>query len=139
MFLSKNQRLIMLAKKYGLRMGAKRFVAGTQIKEMVQSVRTLNEVGITVTVDYLGEFVRTQEEAEEMTIHSIKTIEAFIEHRLSAQLSVKLTSIGLDISDEVVEENLRRILEAAQKGDIDVNIDMEDDSRLERTIALYEK
>ncbi|MGL4819039.1 MAG: proline dehydrogenase family protein, partial [Bacilli bacterium] len=117
----------------------KRFVAGTTIDETVKVIQQLNAQGLCVTVDYLGEFVTSESEALEMTEHAVATVEAFKKNHLNAQLSVKLTSIGLDISDAIVEKHMRMILDAAVKAGVDVNIDMEDHTRLDRTLALFRK
>src|SRR5690606_29604002 len=59
--------------------------------------------------------------------------------KLNAQLSLKMTSMGLDISDEVVMSNMRRILDAAKENNVFVTIDMEDYSRCEKTIEIFKE
>ena len=67
-----------------------------------------------MTIDYLGEFIDNEQEAEEMADQCIDAIRAISEHSLDSQLSLKLTSMGLDISEQVVMKNMRRILEEAK-------------------------
>jgi len=55
--MSQNQFLNTTAKKYGLKLGAQSVVAGTNIQDMIQSVKELNNNGISATIDNLGEFV----------------------------------------------------------------------------------
>jgi proline dehydrogenase len=139
MFLSKNKLLTKLAKKYGLRFGAGRFVAGETIQLATKVIEDLNKKGLDVTIDYLGEFIDDELEANEMANNSIIAIEVIGNGNLQSQLSLKLTSMGLDISDEVVIRNMRRILSVAMKHKVFVTIDMEDYSRCERTLNIFKE
>lgn len=126
-----------LAKRYGLRFGASRFVAGDTIDHAINVIKELNSKGLDVTLDYLGEFIEDVQEANEMADNCIKAIEAIGNNRLQSQVSLKLTSMGLDISEEVVLQNMRRILTAAKRHQIFVTIDMEDYSRCEKTLEIF--
>ncbi|WP_456277761.1 proline dehydrogenase family protein [Bacillus sp. AK128] len=139
LFLSKNKALTKLAKKYGLHFGAARFVAGETIDLAVKVIKGLNKKGLSVTIDYLGEFVEHEEEANEMAEGSIKAVKAIGREKLDSQLSLKMTSMGLDISDEVVLRNMRRILEAAKENGVFVTIDMEDYSRCAKTLEIFKQ
>ncbi|MBM7694440.1 proline dehydrogenase [Peribacillus deserti] len=139
LFLSKNKALTKMAKKYGLRFGARRFVAGETIGEAVDVIKQLNKQGLCVTIDYLGEFVDNEQEAGQIADGSIAAIKAIGREGLDSQLSLKLTSMGLDISDEVVMSNMRRIMEAAVDNNVFVTIDMEDYSRCEKTIQIFKQ
>lgn len=137
LFLSKNKPLTKAAKRYGLRFGASRFVAGETINHAVNVIKDLNNKGLGVTIDYLGEFVDNEAEAIERTNHSIAAIQAIGRERLNSQLSLKMTSMGLDISEELVLKNMRRILEAAKKNNVFVTIDMEDFTRCQKTLDIF--
>lgn len=139
LFLSKNKSMTKLAKKYGLRFGAARFVAGESIEQAVHVIKELNRKGLCVTVDYLGEFIDNEAEAKAMADHCVEAIEAIGKQKLDAQLSLKATSMGLDLSSEVVLENMQRILQAAKDHDVFVTIDMEDYARCEKTISLFKE
>lgn len=139
LFLSKNKTLTKLAKKYGLRFGAARFVAGESITLATDVIKDLNQKDLDVTIDYLGEFVDNEKEANEMADNSILAIEAIGKEQLHSQLSLKMTSMGLDISDEFVMRNMKRILEAAKKHNVFVTIDMEDYSRCGKTIEIFKE
>lgn len=139
LFLSKNKGLTKMAKKYGLRFGAARFVAGETIDLAVNVIKDLNKKNLAVTIDYLGEFVDTVKEANEMADGSIAAIKAIGREKLNSQLSLKMTSMGLDISDETVMNNMRRILDAAKENGVFVTIDMEDYSRCQKTIDIFKQ
>jgi len=137
MFLSRNKMMTKLAKRYGLRFGASRFVAGDTIDHAINVIKELNSKGLDVTLDYLGEFIEDVQEANEMADNSIKAIEAIGNNRLQSQVSLKLTSMGLDISEEVVLQNMRRILTVAKRHQVFVTIDMEDYSRCAKTLEIF--
>ncbi|RBP05473.1 proline dehydrogenase family protein [Rossellomorea aquimaris] len=137
LFLSKNKPMTKLAKKYGLRFGAGRFVAGSSILQAVEVIRELNSQNLVVTIDYLGEFVDNEREANEMALECVEAIRAIGRENLKSQLSLKMTSMGLDISEEVVMKNMRLILDEATKQNVFVTIDMEDYSRCGKTIDIF--
>ncbi|WP_374721117.1 proline dehydrogenase family protein [Peribacillus tepidiphilus] len=139
LFLSKNKSMTKLAKKYGLRFGASRFVAGETIEKATNVIKELNKQGLCVTIDYLGEFVDNVAEANEMADHSIEAIKAIGREKLDSQLSLKMTSMGLDISDEAVMRNMRRILDTAKENNVFVTIDMEDYSRCQKTLDIFKQ
>ena len=139
LFLSKNRTLTKLAKRYGLRFGASRFVAGETIEQAAAVIKELNKKRLAVTIDYLGEFAETEREASEMVNQSLEAIRMIGREGLDSQLSLKLTSMGLDISDELVMNHMRRILSVAKENGVFVTIDMEDYSRCQKTIDILKK
>ncbi|WP_423408099.1 proline dehydrogenase family protein [Heyndrickxia sp. MSNUG] len=139
LFLSKNKFFTEMAKKYGLRFGASRFVAGEQIEQAVQVIKGLNQKKLAVTVDFLGEFVDNEREANERADNSIQAIKAIGREKLNAQLSVKMTSLGFDISEQVVMNNMRRIMDAAKENNVFVTIDMEDYARCQKTLDIFKQ
>ncbi|MDR7072950.1 proline dehydrogenase [Fictibacillus barbaricus] len=139
LFLAKNKTLTRLAKKYGLRFGAGRFVAGATLESSIAAIKKLNEKGMPVTIDHLGEFVDNEKEAAEMTDHCIQAIKAIAKEKLDSQLSLKMTSMGLDISDELVLRNMRKIMDEATKHNVMITIDMEDYSRCGKTLDIFKQ
>ncbi|MCM3670305.1 proline dehydrogenase family protein [Mesobacillus maritimus] len=139
LYLSQNRMMTRLAKKYGLRLGAARFVAGSSLEEAVEAIKALNEKGLAVTVDYLGEFIDNKADTVERVNQCIKMIEVISKEKLDAQLSVKLTSMGLDLSRELALENMKKILSKAEECQVFVTIDMEDYSRCQMTIDIFKE
>jgi proline dehydrogenase len=139
LFLSKNRAANNAAKRWGLRFGASRFVAGETIESAIKAVRELNAQGIVATLDHLGEFVFSKEEAVESAEYCIRTLDAIEEAGVTSNLSVKLTQLGLDISKDLCMENMRRILERAKKYGNFVRIDMEDYAHNEVTIEIFKE
>ncbi|MCF6138588.1 proline dehydrogenase family protein [Pseudalkalibacillus berkeleyi] len=139
LFMGQNKVATKMAKKYGLRFGAGRFVAGASLESSLEAIKKLNAENLPVTIDHLGEFVDNEEEANEMTNHCIEAIKAISNQNLTSQLSLKLTSMGLDISREMVLRNMKRILEVADEYDVFVTIDMEDESRCQATLDIFKE
>lgn len=139
LFLSKNKILTRLAKRYGQRFGAARFVAGETVEQAVEVIKGLNRKGLKVTIDYLGEFIDNETEADLMADNCIMAIEAIGREKLDSQMSLKLTSMGMDISDEIVITNMKRIMEAAKNHNVFVTIDMEDYERCAKTLQIFKQ
>ncbi len=136
--LSKNKRANELAKQYGLRFGADKFVAGETIETAMAKVQELHQLGMSVTLDHLGEFVTDAREARESTEYCLETLDAIFDHRLNVNLSVKLTQLGLDIDPGLCKDHLRQILERAKEYDLFVRVDMEDFGHLAITLEMVE-
>ncbi|MFC4620174.1 proline dehydrogenase family protein [Camelliibacillus cellulosilyticus] len=134
--LSQNQMLNKAAQKYGLKLGAQSVVAGTNIDEMIQSIRELNAHGISCTIDNLGEFVYKKEEALEAKNQILEVIEAINKNQVDAHISLKPTQLGLDIDYNFCYNNLEEIVERAKAYDIFVNIDMEDYRHLQPSFDI---
>jgi len=139
LYLSKHQKATELARKHGLKFGANRFVSGESLTSAIDVTKRLNEENILVTLDHLGEFVLTKEEADEATKSCIKTLDAIEKNGLNANLSLKLTQIGLDLSEELCLKNMKTILQVAKETNNFVRIDMEDYARNEKTLRIFKE
>jgi len=116
---------------------ASRFVAGTQVGDAVNAIRELNTRGLNVTVDHLGEHTARPEEASDATQAILKTLDELDKAGVRANISIKLTQIGLGLDDSLCSQNLERILGLARQYGNFVRIDMEDTPYTDRTIELY--
>src|SRR5690554_1112095 len=139
LFLSRSKLLNHLARKWGIKFVAGKMVGGSNFKETVKVIRDLNARGMCVTADHLGEFVTSQEVARIRTEECISTIKTIRQEQIDSQVSLKLTSLGLDIDSSLVYENLERILQAAKENNVNVTIDMEDEQRCQATLELFKK
>lgn len=128
-----------LFRKYGMRMGVARFVAAERLEETLNIVSRLNRQGLLVTLDYLGESVHESEAAVKAADQAILMLRRIQEQRLSSNISVKLTQLGLCIDRALCLQQMRRILDEAVRTDNFVRIDMEDSSVTEATIDLFEE
>jgi proline dehydrogenase len=116
---------------------ASRFVAGERLEDAVSVVKELNSKGINVTLDRLGEHVTNTEEAAEATREIVTIIKTINEREIRANVSIKLTQIGLALGKQVCEENLEQILSAAREYDNFIRFDMEDSPWVDDTLNLY--
>lgn len=139
MNLSENEMLNAAAQKYGLKLGAQSVVAGTNLEEMIESVKKLNAQGIEATIDNLGEFVYDEAIATKAKDDILAVIDAIQKHGLHAHISVKPSQVGLDIDIDFCYDNLREIVEHAAQYGIFVNLDMENYTRLQPTIDMLEE
>lgn len=137
--LSNNEILNKSAQKWGLRLGAQQFVAGTDIDSALKSVKKLNEQGISATVDHLGEFVIKKSESLRAKENILQVIKRIHEEQIDSHISVKLTQLGLDIDESFCLENMREIVGIANKYNIFVNIDTEDYSHYEATLHILKQ
>lgn len=135
--LSTNKIANAFARSYGLKFGAKKFVAGKDVYEAIETAKELNEQGISVIFNYLGEFSDDPDSCRETTQKLIETLEVMSEHMEDNYLTVKLSSIGLEISEDFCEENLTRILEAAEKKNVFVRMEMENHTLTDKTLNVY--
>jgi proline dehydrogenase len=134
--LSTNKFLNKKARKWGFRLGAEKFVAGTDIDSVTLTIKKMNEQGISCTVDNLGEFVSDKEEAGKAKKQIINMLEKIHQEKLGCHISVKLTQLGLDIDRDFCLGNMREILDVAAKYCIFINIDMEDYAHFQPTIDI---
>lgn len=137
--LSKNTLLNKIARKYGLKLGAQHVVAGTNITETIETVKRLNTQGISCTIDNLGEFVNSEEQALSAKHQILSMIEMIQEEQADAHISLKPSQLGLDISHDFCEQNIKDIVHKANEYGIFINVDMEDYERLQPSFDIVEK
>jgi len=125
--------------RYGMRLGARRFVAGEDWESAEAQVRSLNGSGILATLDYLGESVTDRAMAEAARNVYLNLLDRIRTAGLAANVSLKLTQMGLDIDPELAYANVEAIVrKAAELGNF-VRIDMEDSPRTTATISLFRR
>jgi proline dehydrogenase len=125
--------------RYGMRLGARRFVAGQSADEFLPVARAANARGFAVAATLLGESVRDRAETAAVTDEYCRLLHAFAEQGIDANVAFKLTHIGLDIDPELALENAMRIVAAAAEHGNTVRFDMEQSRYVDRTLALYRR
>jgi proline dehydrogenase len=115
---------------------SRRFVAGVVIDDAIEATRALNQVKMHVSLDHLGENVTDAKEAISAAQDYIAILDRIKQAGVDANISVKLTALGLDISQELCEQNVCCILEYAQQFPIFVRIDMEGSAYTEQTVDI---
>jgi proline dehydrogenase len=118
---------------------ARRFVAGETLDEALGAIRELNARGITATLDLLGESVTNEREARAARDEYLAMLDRIQEQRLDSNVSVKLTAMGLDISEDLCASIMHDILTRAQTYGSFVRLDMESSEYTDRTLSLFEE
>ncbi|MED1747633.1 MULTISPECIES: proline dehydrogenase family protein [Bacillus] len=139
LFLSKSSLLNHIARNWGSAVASKKIIGGKNFESAIPVIKRFNNQGMAVTVDHLGEFVTKAEIANERTNECIQTIQQIAEAKLNSHVSLKMTSLGLDIDDDLVYRNMKSILDTAEKHRIMVTIDMEDEQRCQKTLDIFKE
>ena len=116
---------------------ASRFVAGVGAEDAIRVVRELNAKGINATLDHLGEHTSTADEANNAADDILSILNEIDKSGVRANVSIKLTQIGMGLDEEICSQNLVRILEQVKKHNNFLRIDMEDTPYTDITISLY--
>jgi proline dehydrogenase len=114
-----------------------RYIAGTTLAEACDVVRELNSQGKDATLDVLGEEVTLREEAIGLRDAYRRALDTIEEEGLRANVSVKLTALGLKLDRGLCRADLMAVVEEAARFGNFVRIDMEDSSTTSETLALY--
>ena len=117
---------------------ANRFVAGETLDTALAAVSRLNARGITASLDLLGESVHNEEEARASGEGYVTMLDRIHERKADANVSVKLTAMGLDISEDLCVAIMHKILQRARDYQTFVRIDMESSEYTQRTLDLFE-
>ena len=116
---------------------ASRFIAGERIEDAIRVIRELNAKGINATLDHLGEHTSTAEEANKATDDILTVLNEIDKAGVRANVSIKLTQIGMGLDEETCQQNLVRILELARQHNNFIRIDIEDTPYTDVTISIY--
>lgn len=116
---------------------ASRFVAGESLDTALEAVKRLNTRRITASLDLLGESVRNEKEARRSAQEYMRILDRIKKSRLDANVSVKLTAMGLDVSEELCIANMQDILERAREHETFVRIDMEGSDYTQTTLDIF--
>jgi proline dehydrogenase len=140
LYLSDQQRIFKFVRNNRVAKSfANRFVAGETVDTALAAVARLNARGITASLDLLGESVHNEAEARAAGEAYISMLDRIHEQRADANVSVKLTAMGLDISEDLCVANMQKILQRARECASFVRIDMESSEYTQRTLDLFEQ
>jgi proline dehydrogenase len=130
-------RLLPAVPKPVVRRISERYIAGTQLEDACRVVRELNDAGKMATIDVLGEEIAKREEALEIAREYGEVFATIEREQLDANVSVKLTGLGLKLGYEFCRENLASLVRGAGQRSNFVRIDMEDSSCTDDTLRIY--
>ena len=139
LYLSNQPRLFHFVRHNGMaKKFASRFVAGETLDTALAAVRQLNARKIRASLDLLGESVTNETEARAASRSYLQMLDRINEAGVDANVSVKLTQMGLDISEELCVDIMQQILERARSYRTFVRLDMEGSDYTDRTLRLFE-
>ncbi len=126
-------------RRYGMRLGAGRFVAGETIDEAVPVLRSLNEKGLRTNTTLLGEHVTDEAMAREVVGAYRIVLDRIAAERLTTNVALKLTHLGLDLGEDVAYANVAELVAHATTHDNFIRIDMEESARVSATLRIYRR
>ncbi|MEA1903496.1 MAG: proline dehydrogenase family protein [Actinomycetota bacterium] len=118
---------------------ARRFVAGDTLGEVIAAARVINNEGMTVSLDHLGEEVHDVDSARKATEEYLESLDHIADDGLDGNVSIKLTQLGLAIDEATAAGALERLAVRAAELNTTVTVDMEDSRYTEATVRLYEE
>ena len=118
---------------------AKKYIAGATLVEAVKVGKELEAKGACTTIDTLGEFVSSREQATKETNMSLAVLEAIKDNSLNSYLSIKPTSLGLEIDFDFAYSNIKSIVSKAKELGLFVRLDMENTPYTTKTLDIYKK
>ena len=135
--LSQSKSLRSLAEKtsIGQRL-SRRFVAGFSVDDVLRASRAMNQIGLSVSVDNLGENVTNVEEARQSAQLYHQLLEQMHQQKLNANISLKLTHMGLDVDEDLALELTSGLVRHAVAVDNFVRVDMEGSAYTDKTLAF---
>lgn len=138
LWLSEQPRVFRFVRRNPLaRHFASRFVAGEDIETAIGAVRALNARRITASLDLLGESVHQESEAGAARDEYLRMLDRIAASKVDANVSVKLTQMGLDIGEEICFANMAQILDKAKAYGTFVRLDMESSAYTQRTLDFF--
>lgn len=120
-------------------MFSKAYIAGETIEDGIAASKKLNEKGVMVTVDLLGEFITNLSQATESKNQYLEIITRFTEEGIDGNFSVKPTSFGLLLDAETCYQNIREVVKLAAERNNFVRIDMEDSQCVDMEWDIYKR
>ena len=118
---------------------SKKYIAGKTLEDAMRASKEINDEGMKVTIDVLGEFITNLDQAEANKSEYIELIEVTEAYKIDGNYSIKPTMFGLLIDKEVCYKNVREIVAKAAEYDNFVRVDMEDSQCIDLEIELYRK
>ena len=118
---------------------ARQYVSGEELRDALRRVKHLNSLGVSGIIDRLGEGAKTPEEVKQAFSDYVEICKAIRKEKLDACISLKLSSLGLDLSKQACLEALKDLLREADKQKVFVWVDMEDYSYVTETISIFER
>ncbi len=137
--LSTHAAIIRWMRRYGMRLGAGRFIAGETLDECVAVLKRLTAAGFDTNTTLLGEGVDDVPAASAIADEYVAVLDRLASERLPTRLAVKLTHLGLNVGEDTAFGNVARLVAHAAGHGQFVRIDMEESARVDPTLRIYQR
>ncbi|MBA2597028.1 MAG: proline dehydrogenase family protein [Chloroflexota bacterium] len=125
--------------RYGMRLGAARFVAGETFDEAIPVLRGLNQKGMRANTALLGEGVKDPETTRAVVAEYKTDLDRIATEGLQVNIALKLTHLGLDLDPEMAYRNVSEVVAHAARHNNFIRIDMEESNRVDDTLRIYRR
>jgi proline dehydrogenase len=132
-------RIQRVVQRYGMRLGAGRFVAGETLDQCVGVLRRLNEAGLHANTTLLGETIPDEAGAAAATSAYETILDRLADEKLDANVALKLTHLGLSFDEETAYANVEHLVDHAARVGNFVRIDMEQSAVLDATLRTFRR
>ena len=118
---------------------AGRFVAGETLDDAIEAARKINRLGMSVSLDLLGEEVATPDEVEQARREYEECLQRIASEDIDGNISIKLTQLGLSLDEELTAATLDQLAKAAAALDLTITVDMEDSTYTASTVEIFQE
>ena len=132
-------RVQSIVRRHGMRLGAGRFVPGETLDECVAALRRLNDRGLHANTTLLGESVRDEAATRAVVAAYEEILDRLAAEQLRANVALKLTHLGLELSEELAYANVCELVERAERLGTFIRIDMEQSAFVDATLRIYRR
>jgi len=136
---AESDRVGTVVSRYGMRLGARRFVPAENLDEVVAVMRELNREGMRGVTGLFDDHARSGLDVARHEAEYGRQIDRLSAEGLKANVALKLTHLGIHVSDELMFETARRLLERAAGRGMRLRFDMEESALVPQTLALYRR
>jgi proline dehydrogenase len=134
-----SERMQRFVQRHGLRLGARRFVAGETFEQAVPVLRELNGQGLATNTTLLGEGVTDKVETRAVVAAYSEVLERIRAEGLRTNVALKLTHLGLALDEELAFENVAEVVRKAASVENFIRIDMEESQYVDATLRIYRR
>jgi proline dehydrogenase len=136
---TQNRVVTRFVRRYGMRLGAARFVAGETWDDAIPALRRLNEQGLRTNTTPLGEAINDADEVARVVDRYVAILDSIAAEGLRTNVALKLTQLGLNLDEELAYANVIRIVAHAASLGSFIRIDMEESARVDATLRIYRR
>jgi proline dehydrogenase len=136
---AESDRVGRLVSRYGMRLGARRFVPAENLDEIVAVMRDLNRMGMRGVTGLFDDHARTALDVARHEAEYARQIDRLAAEHLDANVGLKLTHLGIHVDQDLMFESARRLLERARVCGMRLRFDMEESDLVPATLALYRR